>query len=147
MVFVPFKNEIHQLIRLRRNTLVATSDISLPGPVQIEVVRRLVTFFYCGLNDCFTFNFVGDERPFRQRVEVSIDLLADEVCHALRIVQPYDGAIILHTEKERAAFRIGIGADALQPVADLLPLQLTLEIVGHTLGNQFMSLNSHGQSY
>ena len=93
----------------------------------------MVTFFYGGLNDCFTFNFVGDERPFRQRVEVSIDLLADEVCHALRIVQPYDSAIILHTEKERAAFRIGIGADALQPVADLLPLQLTLEIVGRTL--------------
>jgi len=55
----PLKNEIHQLIRLRWNTLVATSDISLPGPVQIEVVRRLVTFFYGGLNDCFTFNFVG----------------------------------------------------------------------------------------
>jgi len=55
----------------------------------------------------------GDERPFRQRVEVSVDLLAD----------------------------------ALQPVADLLSLQLFLEIVGRTLGNQLMSLNSHGQSY
>ncbi len=31
---------------------------------------------------------------------MSVDLLADEVGHALRIVQPYDSAIILHTESE-----------------------------------------------
>ena len=85
---------------------------------------------YGGLDDCLPFNLVGNERPFRQRVEVSVDLLADEIGHALRIVKPYDGAIILHTEKERSSFRIGIGTDALQPVADLLSLQLTLEIVG-----------------
>lgn len=54
------------------------------------------------------------------------------------IVQPYDGAIILHTEKERSAFRIGIGTDALQPAADLLPLQLFLEIVGRLCPSTLM---------
>ena len=57
---------------------------------------------------------------------------------------PAAGTRCLHV---RCGHGVRRGILPVKPGLYHFPLQLTLEIVGRTLGNQFMSLNSHVRSY
>ena len=140
-----FQYQLQQLSGRGYNTLVTGTDVCLTGAVEDQVIRRELPRLYEYFKHFVALLiFSGSQRPVRNRIQVGVDLLADEVGIALRVGKAGHNTVVVNAVVECATFGVGISADALQPVADFLPLQFLLEVVLRTFGYEFVSKNLHG---
>ena len=139
-----FQYQLQQLPGRSHNTLVTGTDKCLSGAVQDKVIRRKLSRLYKHFKHFVALLiFPGSQRPVRDRIQMGVDLLADEVGIALRIGKAGYITVVVNAVVEGTTFGVCIGADTLQPVADFLPLQFLLEVVFRTFGYEFVSKNLH----
>ena len=91
--------------------------------VQIQIIRCLRSGENLKDKDNLTFRCRHRiQRVDGDRVKVGIYLLADEFNVLLGICHAHYTRVVIHSEEQRASFRIGKGTDAFEPITYLSSL-------------------------